>query len=206
MIAILGMVVLAGVIWMILTTSDIAPTTEGFSNKSNLHENIGNYGYINNNNNNGKELFSNTNNRKKSKLSKLMLGKHSKSRNNPTYYRYKYNSNGNKKGNNKGANNGKNKDKEEYMNVLKFLSDDDDEDEGKYDNFQDVLDEIDKIDVGAFSINSIGNTIQRYSKNFDKRLKYAHKKNSKSNVDASMAQLSVITDEFRKLFAIDKLI
>lgn len=206
-IAILGVLVLAGVIWMMATTPDythlyVQPSsTEGFASKSNLHDNIGNYGYINttNKHDSGKELFSNTSNKSRhSKLSRL--GKRKSSSN------YQYKNNSSRRANKQSKDNDKKKDKEQYINVLQLLSDDDDENDGKYDNFQDVLDEIDKIDVGAFSINSMGNTIRRYSKNFDKRMKYAHKKNNKSHIDASMAQLGVLADEFHKLFAIDKLI
>lgn len=72
--------------------------------------------------------------------------------------------------------------------------------EGSSDNFQNVMDEIDKIDPTAFSINSIGSTISRYNDNLDNRIKYAKKKNKQSKFDSNMAQLDVLWDEGKKLF------
>lgn len=71
---------------------------------------------------------------------------------------------------------------------------------GSKDNFQNVMDEIDKIDANAFTFNSIGSTISRYSDNLENRIKYAKKKNSQSRLDSSMAQLNVLWDEGKKLF------
>lgn len=191
-IAVLGLIIMGAIIWMMTQTRHTTPylTTrlEGFTSNSNQTSTLSNYGYVDPENNSKRELFGNTDNGHKSKLSRLL----SKSKVNKRH-----------------KSNGKQRDREAYTNVLKWLNDDDDEegpDSGKYDNFQDVLDEIDRIDVTAFGINSMGNTIRRYSKNIDNRLKYAHKKNKNSRLDASMAQLSVLGDEFRKLFAIDKLL
>lgn len=204
--AILALVVLVGLIWMIVTI-DKPYVQEGFLNHGGIDENLSNYGYVREDSDmssSKKELFKNSIHKpRSSKLAKLT--KHNnKSKRNTNNSKHNTNKKGNKKGNKLGAL----KNKEEYMNVIRLLDTEDDgtDNDGKYDNFQDVLDEIDKIDVTAFGINSMGNTVRRYSKNIDKRLKYAHKKNSNSRVDASMAQLSVLTDEFRKLFAIDKLI
>ena len=71
---------------------------------------------------------------------------------------------------------------------------------GSKDNFQNVMDEIDKIDANAFTFNSMGNTISRYSDNLENRIKYAKKQNSHSRLDSSMAQLGVLWDEGKKLF------
>ena len=74
------------------------------------------------------------------------------------------------------------------------------EDPGSRDNFQNVMDEIDKIDPTAFTFNSMGNTISRYSENLDNRIKYAKKQNNHSRLDSNMAQLKVLLDEGKKLF------
>tara|TARA_Y100000389_G_C17321772_1_gene443462 strand:- start:59 stop:721 length:663 start_codon:yes stop_codon:yes gene_type:complete len=71
---------------------------------------------------------------------------------------------------------------------------------GSKDNFQNVMDEIDKIDANAFTFNSMGSTISRYSDNLENRIKYAKKQNSQSRLDSSMAQLGVLWDEGKKLF------
>ena len=63
-----------------------------------------------------------------------------------------------------------------------------------------IEDEIDKIDVSAFSFNSIGNTVKRYSDNIDNRIKYAKKTNNHSHIDSTMAQGGVLWDELKKLF------
>lgn len=191
-ITVMALLIMLAIFWMISysynntnNTLNIISTyqnKEGFeSNKKSLD--LANYGYtVDELKNKGKrEMFSNTGS--KSKLAKLKRGKPSKN----THHTKKHKTS---------------KDKETYTNVLRWI---DDDDNGKYDNFQDVLDEIDKIDVSAFGINSMGNTISRYSKNIDDRMNYAKKKNKHSRLDTSMAQLSVLTDEFKKLFAIDKL-
>ena len=53
---------------------------------------------------------------------------------------------------------------------------------GSKDNFQNVMDEIDKIDANAFTFNSMGSTISRYSDNLENRIKYAKKQNSHSRL------------------------
>lgn len=208
-VTILCMVIILAIVWMVIQSRSNAQQQqyiyskyEGFTSSS---SDLANYGYTideldgnNSDNGNKRELFSNSASsepRKKSKLSTLMKNKRKISS------RYPNNNKSN-------AQNSGKRDKEAYTNVLKWLDDDDEDSdkEGKYDNFQDVLDEIDKIDVSAFGIHSMGNTISRYSKNIDNRMKYAHKKNKNSRLDANMAQLGVLTEEFRKLFAIDKLL
>ena len=70
------------------------------------------------------------------------------------------------------------------------------------DNFQNIMDEIDNVDLDAFSFNSIGNTLGRYSDNIKNRLKTAADSNPYSPLDKTMAQGSVLYDEFKKLFVI----
>jgi hypothetical protein len=70
------------------------------------------------------------------------------------------------------------------------------------DNFQNVMDEIDNVDLDAFSFNSIGNTLGRYSDNIKNRLKNAADTNPYSPLDKTMAQGSILYDEFKKLFVI----
>jgi chaperonin cofactor prefoldin len=72
--------------------------------------------------------------------------------------------------------------------------------EGGVDNFQDVLDEIDQIDPSAFSAKSMGNTISRYNDNLNNRLNWAKKKHGDNRLDRTMAQGSVLWDEFKKIF------
>ena len=72
---------------------------------------------------------------------------------------------------------------------------------GKRDEFKDVIAEIDQINPGAFSFKSIGNTMKRYNNNLDSRLRYAKDSNNHSKLDGTMAQGSVLFDEFKKLFA-----
>ena len=68
------------------------------------------------------------------------------------------------------------------------------------DNFQNVMDELDNVDLDAFSFNSIGNTIKRYSDNLTNRIDNAAKQNPYSPLDKTMAQGHVLFDEFKKLF------
>lgn len=82
----------------------------------------------------------------------------------------------------------------------------DNEEPGTKDNFQNVMDEIDKIDANAFTFNSIGSTISRYSDNLDNRIKHAKKRNSQSRLDSSMAQLNILWDEGKKLFLLKNVI
>jgi len=82
----------------------------------------------------------------------------------------------------------------------------DNEEPGTKDNFQNVMDEIDKIDANAFTFNSIGSTISRYSDNLDNRIKYAKNRNSQSRLDSSMAQLNILWDEGKKLFLLKNVI
>lgn len=72
--------------------------------------------------------------------------------------------------------------------------------EGGVDNFQDVLDEIDQIDPSAFSARSMSSTISRYNDNLNNRLNWAKKKHGDNRLDRSMAQGSVLWDEFKKIF------
>ncbi len=72
--------------------------------------------------------------------------------------------------------------------------------EGGVDNFQDVLDEIDQIDPSAFSAKSMSSTISRYNDNLNNRLNWAKKKHGDNRLDRTMAQGSVLWDEFKKIF------
>jgi hypothetical protein len=71
---------------------------------------------------------------------------------------------------------------------------------GDQDNFQDVLDEIDMIDPTAFTFRSMGNTINRYNDNLNRRLNRANKKHNDNRLDRTMAQGSILWDEFKKMF------
>ena len=71
---------------------------------------------------------------------------------------------------------------------------------GKRDNFKNVINEVDNINPGAFDLTSIGGTIRRYNENFNNRLNHAKAKNKGDNLEATMAQGSVIFDEFKKIF------
>jgi hypothetical protein len=71
---------------------------------------------------------------------------------------------------------------------------------GNQDNFQDVLDEIDMIDPTAFTFRSMGNTITRYNDNLNRRLNRANKKYGDNRMDRTMAQGSILWDEFKKMF------
>ena len=93
----------------------------------------------------------------------------------------------------------KNEKLEQSKKLLERFRDENSE-PGSKDNFQNVMDEIDKIDANAFTFNSIGSTISRYSDNLENRIKYAKKQNSQSRLDSSMAQLNVLWDEGKKLF------
>jgi hypothetical protein len=95
----------------------------------------------------------------------------------------------NKKGNNKGKNNNK-------LNKLKSLSK-----KGKVDEFKNVRDEVDSLDLSSISVTGISDTIRRYNDNFESRLKYAKEKNNSSAFESAMAQFGVIKDEFVKIFA-----
>ena len=80
---------------------------------------------------------------------------------------------------------------------------DDDANPGKYDNFQNVLDELDNIDADAFKLNNMNSVLTSYNDNLKNRLTYAGK-NSLNRFDATMAKGSVLLDEFKKLFSYDK--
>lgn len=213
-IAILGLVIMVSIFWMMLNSHYNTIIAEGFTSKNSISRNSGdstglsNYGYVSDEKRgtSTSELFDNVKNTS-SKLAKLKQRRRKTSKyskNNASNHNAASNYKNTSKKNNKSGK----KDHEAYTNVLKWLDDEDEsgENDGKYDNFQDVLDEIDHIDVSAFGINSMGNTIRRYSKNINDRMKYVQKKNKNSRLDSSMAQLGILTDEFRKLFAIDKLL
>lgn len=71
---------------------------------------------------------------------------------------------------------------------------------GKRDNFKNVINEVDNINPAAFKFNNIGSTISRYNENFNNRLNEAKAKNKGDNLEATLAQGSVIFDEFKKIF------
>lgn len=72
---------------------------------------------------------------------------------------------------------------------------------GQVDEFQDVLNEVDSMDVSSISIKGISDTIKRYNSNIENRLKYAKEKNNSSDMEAAMSQFDVLKDEFVKIFA-----
>lgn len=72
--------------------------------------------------------------------------------------------------------------------------------EGGVDNFQDILDEIDQIDPTAFTAKSMSSTLTRYNDNLNNRLNWAKKKHPDNRLDRTMAQGSVLFDEFKKIF------
>lgn len=72
---------------------------------------------------------------------------------------------------------------------------------GHVDEFQDVLNEVDTMDVSSISIKGISDTIRRYNNNIENRLKYAKEKNNSSDMEATMSQFDVLKDEFVKIFA-----
>ena len=72
---------------------------------------------------------------------------------------------------------------------------------GQVDEFQDVLNEVDSMDVSSISVKGISDTIRRYNDNIENRLKYAKKKNNSSDMEAAMSQFDVLKDEFVKIFA-----
>lgn len=72
---------------------------------------------------------------------------------------------------------------------------------GQVDEFQDVLNEVDSMDVSSISIKGISDTIRRYNDNIENRLKYARAKNNSSDMEAAMSQFDVLKDEFVKIFA-----
>lgn len=71
---------------------------------------------------------------------------------------------------------------------------------GARDAFKDVMNEVDKIDLEAISLNGFTNTIKQYNDNFNNRLEHARKKNNNNDMEVAMAQWDVLKDEFRKLF------
>ena len=74
------------------------------------------------------------------------------------------------------------------------------------DKFQDVLNEVDSIDLEAFSIKGIADTIKKYNTNLDNRLQQATKKNNAGSMDKAMAQWDVLKDEFGKIFSFSEFI
>lgn len=72
---------------------------------------------------------------------------------------------------------------------------------GQVDEFQDVLNEVDSMDVSSISVKGISDTIRRYNDNIENRLKYARAKNNSSDMEAAMSQFDVLKDEFVKIFA-----
>lgn len=105
--------------------------------------------------------------------------------------------------------NNKNDDDEKFFNISAkdiqkkiFSGSSSNSNNNDTDNFQNIMDEIDNVDLDAFSFNSIGNTLGRYSDNIKNRLKNAADSNPYSPLDKTMAQGSVLYDEFKKLFVI----
>ena len=97
----------------------------------------------------------------------------------------------------------KHKAKEKFSDTLSLLKViDDDANPGKYDRFQNVLDEVDKIDENAFSFTSMNDAIRAYNDNINNRMKYAKNK-SLSNFEGTIAQGGVLIDELKKLFNYD---
>lgn len=93
--------------------------------------------------------------------------------------------------------------KESFNDTLSLLKAiDDDTNPGKYDRFQNILDEVDKIDEKAFSFTSMNEALRSYNDNINNRMKYAKKK-SLSNFEGTMAQGSILVDELKKLFSYD---
>jgi hypothetical protein len=72
---------------------------------------------------------------------------------------------------------------------------------GQVDEFQDVLNEVDSMDVSSISVKGISDTIRRYNDNIENRLKYAKSKNNSNDMEAAMSQFDVLKDEFVKIFA-----
>jgi uncharacterized protein YggL (DUF469 family) len=72
---------------------------------------------------------------------------------------------------------------------------------GQVDEFQNVLDEVDSMDVSSISIKGISDTIKRYNNNVENRLKYAKQKNNSNDLESAMAQYNVLKDEFVKIFS-----
>lgn len=72
---------------------------------------------------------------------------------------------------------------------------------GHVDEFQDVLNEVDSMDVSSISVKGISDTVRRYNDNIENRLKYAKQKNNSSDMEAAMSQFDVLKDEFVKIFA-----
>lgn len=72
---------------------------------------------------------------------------------------------------------------------------------GQVDEFQNVLDEVDSMDVSTISIKGISDTIKRYNNNVENRLKYAKQKNNSNDLESAMAQYNVLKDEFVKIFS-----
>jgi hypothetical protein len=97
----------------------------------------------------------------------------------------------------------KKKKKENFNDTLSLLKDiDDDANPGKYDRFQNILDEVDKIDTNSFSFTSMNEALRSYNDNINNRMNYVKKK-SRSNFDGTLAQGSVLIDELKKLFSYD---
>lgn len=72
---------------------------------------------------------------------------------------------------------------------------------GQVDEFKDVLNEVDSMDVSSISIKGISDTIKRYNNNIENRLKYAKQKNNSNDLESAMSQFDVLKDEFVKIFA-----
>lgn len=95
------------------------------------------------------------------------------------------------------------KTKEDFNDTFTLLKEIDSEaNPGKYDRFQNILDEVDKIDTNSFSFTSMNDALRAYNDNINNRMKYA-KKQSTSNFDGTMAQGSILIDELKKLFSYD---
>lgn len=104
----------------------------------------------------------------------------------------------NDKYNNDNNNDDNNSNDEYTLSLLKQIASD--ENPGSTDNFQNVLDELDNIDVDTFSLKNITGVVSNYNDNITNRLKHAGKKGY-SNFDKSIAKGSVLLDEFKKLIS-----
>jgi len=129
-----------------------------------------------------KERMTNT------KLSKLRNSTYGKNNANSTTK----NNSKNDKRNNKSNNKSNNKQNSKLNKLAK---------RGQVDEFQDVLNEVDSMDVSSISVKGISDTIRRYNDNIENRLKYAKAKNNSSDMESAMSQFDVLKDEFVKIFA-----
>jgi hypothetical protein len=101
--------------------------------------------------------------------------------------------NSSRNSNTRNSNNNKNSKRKSKLNNLAKR--------GHVDEFQNVLNEVDSMDVSSISVKGISDTIRRYNNNIENRLKYAKEKNNSSDMEAAMSQFDVLKDEFVKIFA-----